>query len=125
MSNLLYTMQTSANAHWNRMQDQVGNSAMSMGGGAVRSNNYLVDGFPVTDLQNRASTNPSMEAIQEMKVQVHTYDAEMGRTGGGVMNMSARSGGNDWRGSGYTVYRPTKFSQQLLIPKLQHQKNVP
>jgi hypothetical protein len=31
-----------------------------MGGGAVHANNYLVDGFPVTDLQN-ASTNPSME----------------------------------------------------------------
>jgi len=72
MANLSPTVQTSGNAHWNRMQDQVGNSAMSMGGGAVRANNYLVDGFPVTDLQNRASTNPSMEAVQDMKVQIHT-----------------------------------------------------
>ena len=96
MATLEPTVQASGNAHWNRMQDQVGNSAISMGGGPVRANNFLVDGFPVTDLQNRASTNPSMEAVQEMKVQVHTYDAEMGRTGGGVMNMSARSGSNDW-----------------------------
>ena len=59
-----------------------------------------------------------MEAVQEMKVQVHTYDAEMGRTGGGVMNMSARSGSNQWKGSGYTVYRPTSLGNQLLIPKL-------
>ncbi|HUQ88440.1 MAG TPA: TonB-dependent receptor [Vicinamibacterales bacterium] len=125
MATLEPTVQASGNAHWNRMQDQVGNSAVSMGGGPVRANNFLVDGFPVTDLQNRASTNPSMEAVQEMKVQVHTYDAEMGRTGGGVMNMSARSGSNDWKGSGYTVYRPTSLSEQLLIPKLQHQKNVP
>src|SRR3954454_1172866 len=125
MANLQPTVQTSGNARWNRMQDQVGNSAVSMGGGPVRSNNFLVDGFPVTDLQNRASTNPSMEAVQEMKVQVHTYDAEMGRTGGGVMNMSAKSGGNDWKGSAYTVYRATSLSEQLLIPKLQGQKNVP
>ena len=125
MATLEPTVQASGNAHWNRMQDQVGNSAVSMGGGPVRANNFLVDGFPVTDLQNRASTNPSMEAVQEMKVQVHTYDAEMGRTGGGVMNMSARSGSNDWKGSGYTVYRPTSLSDQLLIPKLQGQKNVP
>ncbi len=125
MATLEPTVQASGNAHWNRMQDQVGNSAVSMGGGPVRANNFLVDGFPVTDLQNRASTNPSMEAVQEMKVQVHTYDAEMGRTGGGVMNMSAKSGSNEWKGSGYTVYRPTKFSNQLLIPKLQGQKNVP
>jgi hypothetical protein len=125
MATLEPTVQASGNAHWNRMQDQVGNSAISMGGGPVRANNFLVDGFPVTDLQNRASTNPSMEAVQEMKVQVHTYDAEMGRTGGGVMNMSARSGANDWKGSGYTVYRPTGLAEQLLIPKLQNQPNVP
>src|SRR5678815_3498498 len=107
------------------MQDQVGNSAMSMGGGAVRSNNYLIDGFPVTDLQNRASTNPSIEAVQDMKVQVHTYDAEMGRTGGGVMNMSAKSGGNDFRGSAYGVWRPESLVSQLLIPKLLNQPNRP
>lgn len=125
MATLEPTVQASGNAHWNRMQDQVGNSAVSMGGGPVRSNNFLVDGFPVTDLQNRASTNPSMEAVQEMKVQVHTYDAEMGRTGGGVMNMSARSGGNTFTGSGYAVFRPQKLQDQLLIPELRNQEFVP
>jgi trimeric autotransporter adhesin len=119
------TVQASGNARWNRMQDQVGNSAVSMGGGPVRSNNFLVDGFPVTDLQNRASTNPSMEAVQEMKVQVHTYDAEMGRTGGGVMNMSARSGANAFNGSGYVIFRPQDLQEQLLIPKLRNQEFVP
>ncbi|OLC76921.1 MAG: hypothetical protein AUH72_18300 [Acidobacteria bacterium 13_1_40CM_4_65_8] len=116
LANLEPTVQASGNAHWNRMQDQVGNSAVSMGGGAVRANNYLVNGFPVTDLQNRASTNPSMEAVQEMKVQVHTYDAEMGRTGGGVVNMTAASG--------YGVIRPESLVDQLLIAKLQNQPNV-
>src|SRR5437867_4360547 len=124
MANLSPTVQTSANAHWNRMQDQVGNSAMSMGGGAVRANNYLIDGFPVTDLQNRASTNPSMEAVQEMKVQVHTYDAEMGRTGGGVVNMTAKAGANDFHGTIYGVIRPESLTEQLLIPKLQNQPSV-
>jgi hypothetical protein len=125
MANLQPTVQASGNAHWNRMQDQVGNSAMSMGGGPVRANNYLVDGFPVTDLQNRASTNPTIEAIEGMKVQVHTYDAEMGRTGGGVMNMTAKSGANSFHGSGYTVFRPESLVEQLLIPKLQGKANVP
>ena len=125
MANLQPTVQASGNAHWNRMQDQVGNSAMSMGGGAVRANNYLVDGFPVTDLQNRASTNPTIEAIADMKVQVHTYDSEMGRTGGGVMNMAAKSGSNSFHGSGYGVLRPTALVDQLLIPRLQGQVNVP
>ena len=125
MANLQPTVQTSGNAHWNRMQDQVGNSAMSMGGGPVRSNNYLVDGFPVTDLQNRASTNPTIEAVENVKVQIHTYDAEMGRTGGGVMNMAAKSGSNRFHGSGYTVFRPESTVEQLLIPKVLGQPNVP
>jgi hypothetical protein len=125
MATLEPTVQSTENSHWNRMQDQQGNSGLSMGGGAVRSNNFLVEGFPITDLRNRASTNPSMEAVGEMKVQVHTYDAEMGRTGGGVMNMTARSGTNDWRGSAYTVIRPESWAQQLLIPDLQNQPNRP
>ena len=125
MANLEPTVQTSQNAHWNRMQDQIGNSAISMGGGGVRSNNFLIDGFPITDLSNRASTNPSMEAVQEMKVQLHTYDAEMGRTGGGVMNMAAKSGANQFHGSAYTVIRPTSYVGQLLIPKILGQPNLP
>ena len=124
MANLEPTVQSTENAHWNRMQDQQGNSGLSMGGGASRSNNFLVEGFPVTDLQNRASTNPTMESVGEMKVQVHTYDAEMGRTGGGVMNITARSGTNSWRGSGYTVIRPENWAQQLLIPALKKQPNL-
>ena len=86
------TVQSSGDTHWNRMQDQTGASAISMGGGGVRANNYLLDGFPVTDLQNRSSTNPSGEMVEDMRVQVHTYDAEMGRTGGGVFNTTAQVG---------------------------------
>ena len=115
------TVVASGNAHYNRMQDQSGNSALSMGGGAVRSNNFLVDGFPTTDVQNRSSINPSMEALQDARVQVHTYDAEMGRTGGGVMNMAARAGSNRLEATGYTIFRPESLQAQLLIPKLNHE----
>jgi trimeric autotransporter adhesin len=118
LATLQPTVVASGNAHWNRMQDQTGNSALSMGGGAVRSNNFLVDGFPTTDMQNRSTVNPSMEALEDARVQIHTYDSEMGRTGGGVMNMSAKSGTNRWEGSGYTVFRPQNMQVQLLVPSL-------
>jgi hypothetical protein len=49
----------------------------------------------------------------------------MGRTGGGVMNMTAKSGANSFHGSGYTVFRPERYVSQLLIPKLQGQPNQP
>ena len=39
--------------------------------------------------------------VEDIRVQVHTYDAEMGRTGGGVFNTTAKSGSNSFRGSFY------------------------
>ena len=47
----------------------------------------------------RAVLIPTIEAIDEVKIQVHTYDAEMGRTGGGVFNTTAKSGTNEFHGS--------------------------
>ena len=91
---------------FNRQQDQTNASRVSLGGGGVRANNYLLDGVPVTELRGRAIANPTIEAIEEVKVQVHTYDAEMGRTGGGVFNVTAKSGTNQFRGSGFYQTRP-------------------
>ena len=51
-------------------------------------------------MRNRASAHPSIESLEDMKVQVHTYDAEMGRTGGGVFNTTLKSGTNAYRGIG-------------------------
>ncbi len=44
--------------------------------------------------------------VEDVRVQVHTYDAEMGRTGGGVFNTTARSGSNQFHGSGFYLSRP-------------------
>jgi hypothetical protein len=91
---------------FNRQQDQTNASRVSLGGGGVRANNYLLEGVPITELRGRAIANPTIEAIAEVKVQVHTYDAEMGRTGGGVFNVSARSGTNQYHGSAFYQTRP-------------------
>ena len=86
---------------FNRQQDQTNASRVSLGGGGVRANNYLLDGVPISELRGRAVLNPTMEAVEEVKVQLHTYDADMGRTGGGVFNVTARSGTNNFHGSGF------------------------
>src|SRR5205809_42487 len=91
---------------FNRQQDQTNASRVSLGGGGIRANNYLLDGVPISELRGRAVLNPTMEAVEEMKVQLHTYDADMGRTGGGVFNVTARSGTNDFHGSGFYQTRP-------------------
>ncbi len=89
-----------------RMQDQTNASLLSLGGGPLRGNNYTIDGVALTDMRNRATINPSMEALEEMKVQIQTYDAEMGRTSGGVFNSIHRGGSNNWAGSALWQTRP-------------------
>ena len=102
----LPTVVASGDSQFNRQQDQTNASLLSLGGGTRRGNNYLVDGVPVTDIRNRASANPSIEALDDVAVQVHLYDAEAGRTGGGTFNVATKSGTNDWHGSGFYQTRP-------------------
>jgi len=100
------TFTPTGDPQFNRQQDQSNGSIVSLGGGGLRANNYLVDGVPVTELRGRAVLNPTIEAVEEVKVQVHTYDSEMGRTGGGVFNVTAKSGTNNYHGSGFYQTRP-------------------
>jgi hypothetical protein len=100
------TVIPSGDTQFNRQQDQTNASLLSLGGGTRRGNNYTLDGVPITDLRNRASANPTIESLEDVKVQVHTYDAEMGRTGGGVFNTTLRSGTNNFHGSGFVQTRP-------------------
>ena len=98
---------------WVKQSDQTNSSLLSLGGGPVRGNNYTVDGISTTDLRNRSVIIPVFEAVQEMKVQTNTYDAEMGRTGGGVFNVIHRRGTNNWAGSGLYQYRTPKVNTWL------------
>ena len=94
---------------YNRMEDQSGSSMISIAGGPVRGNNYLLDGIPITDANNRAIIIPSIEAVQEVKIQANTYDAEMARTGGGMFNTLMKSGANEYHGSAYGHVRRTDW----------------
>jgi len=100
-----------------RQQDQNGTSLLSLGGGPRAANNFTLDGVSITDLRNRATFIPSIEAVEEVKVQISTYDAEMGRTGGGVFNTTAKSGTNEWHGSLLYQNRPQWGAGQLYFEK--------
>jgi trimeric autotransporter adhesin len=100
------TVIPSGDAQFNRQQDQTNVSLASLGGGTRRGNNYTLDGVPITDSQNRPMAIPTIEAVDDLKIQVHTYDAEMGRTGGGVYNTTLKSGSNLYHGAGYFQSRP-------------------
>jgi hypothetical protein len=106
-----------------RMQDQNAASLLSIAGAPPRANTYLLDGVPITDLLNRAAMIPSAEALEEVSVQVNTYDASFGRSGGGVFNATHRAGTNRWSGSGLLRNRPdwglanTYFASQANLPR--------
>lgn len=115
MAALAPTVVPTGNAVFVRQQDQSNASLISMAGSARRANTYIVDGVPIVDIQNRAILIPGMEAVDEMRVQLGPYDAEVGRTSGGVFSVSARSGANAWSGSGVYQNRPDATQAQLFF----------
>jgi Carboxypeptidase regulatory-like domain len=52
---------------------------------------------------------PSLEVVQEFKVQNNNYSAEYGNNGGTVVNIITKSGTNDFHGSGWWFARRPRF----------------
>src|SRR5215469_9030873 len=115
MSKLAQNVVPVGNPAYNRMEDQSGSSQISIAGGPVRGNNYLIDGVPITDATNRAIIIPSLEAVEEVKIQANTYDAEMARTGGGMFNTLMKSGTNLYHGSLYGHVRRTSWDANAFF----------
>lgn len=95
---------------YQRFQDQSGTSQITIAGGPSYGNAFLVDGVPVTAIDNRTTLIPSIEAVHEVKLQANTYDAEMGRTAGGVFNTYLKSGNNQLHGSLFGYYRDPEWA---------------
>ncbi len=81
-------------------------SDFNVGGGRSGSQEILLDGAPDTTPDiNRGIINPPVDSVQEFKVQANSFDAQFGRTSGGVVNMITKSGSNTWHGVGYDFER--------------------
>jgi hypothetical protein len=79
---------------------------LSINGGRTLTNEIVVDGTPITNKgDNLPSLKPSAEAIQEFRIVTNSYSAELGRTGGGALNFSIRSGGSKVRGTLFEFLR--------------------
>src|SRR4051794_18465503 len=81
-------------------------SDFNVGGGRSGSQELLLDGAANTTPDiNRGIINPPVDSVQEFKVQANSYDAEFGRTSGGVINVITKSGTNDYHGLVYDFER--------------------
>ncbi|MEX2262350.1 MAG: TonB-dependent receptor [Bryobacteraceae bacterium] len=81
-------------------------SNVSINGGPIGLNSFLLDGGANVQGYNAdLNVNPTVDAIEEFKVQTNTVSAEYGFTAGGVVNVVTKSGTNTFHGSLYEFFR--------------------
>ncbi len=82
---------------------------LSVNGGRPGSTSMLADGVNNTGVGiARAVVSFSPETVQEFSVQSSAYSAEFGTTGGGVINITTKSGRNDFFGTALWYHRNPK-----------------
>ena len=87
-------------------QNSTQGGAISVNGAREQSNNFLLEGVDNNDAYiNQYVALPSIDAIQEFKVQSGNYSAEFGRSGGAQVNVILRSGSNQFHGSLFEFFR--------------------
>jgi hypothetical protein len=74
-------------------------------------NNQLIDGMDNNEREQfTILMRPSIDMIQEVKVDTNSYPAEVGRAGGAVINLLTKSGTNDFHGGVYEFFRNDKLN---------------
>jgi hypothetical protein len=79
---------------------------ISANGMSAWSNTPMIDGIYNQDTgYSRMNFSPSIDMIQEFKIQTNTYDAEYGMAGGAQINIITKRGSNIYHGSVYEFLR--------------------
>ncbi len=79
-----------------------------IGGGFANQGAVYFDGVPANSaLGNLVNMVPSPEAVAEFRVQTNSNSSEYGRYSGGIINLSSKSGTNEFHGSAYEFFRNT------------------
>jgi hypothetical protein len=93
-------------------------------------NNQLIDGMDNNEREQfTLLIRPSIDMIQEVKVDTNTYPAEVGRAGGAVINLLTKSGTNNFHGGVYEFLRNDKlnandfFSNLTGVPRPKYRQN--
>jgi hypothetical protein len=108
---------------------------LNVNGNRTFNNVFLLDGVDNISYSNSFRgenvqlVQPSIEALQEFKIQTNAYSAEFGRSSGAVVNATIKSGTNSIRGAAYEFLRNDVldannfFSNALGAPKPRRQRN--
>ncbi len=92
-------------------------NGLDVGGRTGGKNDMLLDGVAL-GVSARGSYMPSMDGVQEVAVQQNALDAEFGFSAGGTLNVSMKSGTNDYHGTAYYFGRVPKLNAvtNRLVP---------
>lgn len=95
-----------------RLRGSVGQAVgMSANGARDTQNRFYYDGIEAMDLDSYSfSFSPSIDAINEFKVQSSTYSAEVGGAPGGQVNLTTKSGNNSFHGTAWWFNRNDAFT---------------
>jgi hypothetical protein len=87
-------------------QNSTQGGAINVNGAREQANNFLLDGVDNNDpYLNQYAALPSIDAIQEFKVQSGDYSAEFGGASGAQINIVLKSGTNDFHGGLFEFVR--------------------
>lgn len=83
---------------------------MTISGGRPRQNDARLDGISVNDYSNGApgsalGVNLGVDAVEQFTVLTSNYPAQVGRSSGGVVGATTRSGSNDFHGDAFEFIR--------------------
>ncbi|MDQ1469915.1 MAG: hypothetical protein QOJ99_1395, partial [Bryobacterales bacterium] len=84
-------------------------TSLSIAGQRLEFNHYTLDGVENTDPNfNSYIMHPSVDAVQEFKVQTGVYSAEFGR-GASQINVTTKAGTNSFHGTAFEFLRNSYF----------------
>ena len=93
---------------------------LTISGARPQQNNYLLDGVNINDYANAGpgsvlGGNLGTDAVAEFAVLTTNYSAEYGRTSGGVITATTKSGTNQFHGSAYEFFRNAALDADTFI----------
>ncbi len=123
LSALAPGMQWTGQPEYRRPFDNGGTSAFNTMGG-VGSNEYTIDGAPVTGTGRRVGFVPPSDAVEEFKLETTTFDAAYGHTSGATINVMSKSGTNAYHGSLYDQHWQQRWNATPHFTRLAHDDAV-